>query len=184
MVLTKCEIPGLLVIEPRVFADDRGVFYETFNEQKFLEATGLKSIHFYQDNESISKKNVLRGLHFQQPPFAQGKLVRVVQGKVIDIAVDLRKGSPTYGKHFSVELSSENKKQFWIPEGFAHGFVALEENTIFNYKCTNYYNPESERTIQWDDADLQIDWKISEPIVSEKDKKGLEFSTFVSEFEF
>ncbi len=184
MVLTKCEIPGLLVIEPRVFIDERGVFYETFHEEKFLAAAGLKSIHFYQDNESISKKNVLRGLHFQQPPFAQGKLVRVVQGKVIDIAVDLRKGSPTYGKHFSVELSSENKKQFWIPEGFAHGFVALEENTIFNYKCTNYYNPESERTIQWDDVDLKIDWQVSQPIISEKDKKGLEFRTFASEFEF
>lgn len=182
MVLTKCEIPGLLVIEPRIFADERGLFYETFNEQKFIEATGVEGLRFYQDNESISKKNVLRGLHFQQPPFAQGKLVRVVQGTVLDVAVDLRKSSPTYGQHFSVELSSENKKQLWIPEGFAHGFVSLEENTIFNYKCTNYYSPQSERTIQWDDIDLGIDWKIKCPIISEKDKKGQDFATFVTDF--
>ncbi len=182
MVLTKCEIPGLLVIEPKVFTDERGVFYETFNEQKFIEATGVEELRFYQDNESISKKNVLRGLHFQQPPFAQGKLVRVVQGTVLDVALDLRKSSPTYGQHFSVELSSENKKQLWIPEGFAHGFVSLEENTIFNYKCTNYYSPQSERTIQWDDIDLGIDWKIKCPIISEKDKKGQDFATFVTDF--
>ena len=182
MVLTKCEIPGLLVIEPKVFTDERGVFYETFNEKKFIEAIGFEKLKFYQDNESISKKNVLRGLHFQQPPFAQGKLVRVVQGAVLDVALDLRKSSPTYGQHFSVELSSENKKQLWIPEGFAHGFVSLEENTIFNYKCTNYYSPQSERTIQWDDIDLGIDWKIKRPIISEKDKKGQDFATFVTDF--
>lgn len=182
MVLTKCEIPGLLVIEPKVFADERGVFYETFNEKKFIEATGIERLKFYQDNESISKKNVLRGLHFQKPPHAQGKLIRVVQGSVLDVAVDLRKGEATYGQHFTIELSAENKKQLWIPEGFAHGFVALEENTIFNYKCTNYYSPESERTIQWDDIDLNIDWKIKEPLISEKDKKGQDFATFVTDF--
>lgn len=182
MVLTKCEIPGLLVIEPKVFADERGVFYETFNEKKFIEATGIERLKFYQDNESISKKNVLRGLHFQKPPHAQGKLIRVVQGSVLDVAVDLRKGGSTYGQHFTIELSAENKKQLWIPEGFAHGFVALEENTIFNYKCTNYYSPESERTIQWDDIDLDIDWKIKEPLISEKDKKGQDFATFVTDF--
>ena len=144
--------------------------------------TGL-TIDFVQDNESISKKNVLRGLHFQIPPFAQGKLVRVVSGSVLDVAVDLRKGSPTYGKHEIVELSADNKRQFWIPPGFAHGFLSLEENTVFNYKCSNYYSPVSERTIKWNDPDLNIDWQINEPIVSEKDQNGLDFVNFVSQFD-
>jgi len=182
MVLTKSYIEGLYILEPRVFEDSRGIFFETFNDLKFKEEIGL-DVEFVQDNESISKKNVLRGLHFQLPPFAQGKLVRVVSGRALDVAVDIRKNSPTYGKYHLVELSSENKKQFWIPPGFAHGFVALEENTIFNYKCTNYYSPVSERTIQWNDPLLNIDWKISEPIISEKDQKGLDFATFVTEFE-
>ena len=183
MVLTKSYIEGLYILDPLVFEDTRGVFFETFNLQNFKKKIGLE-VEFVQDNESISKQNVLRGLHFQLPPFAQGKLVRVVSGKAIDIAVDLRKNSPTYGKHEIVELSSENKKQFWIPPGFAHGFVALEENTIFNYKCTNYYSPVSERTIQWNDPLLNIDWEVSEPIISEKDQKGLDFATFVTEFEY
>jgi dTDP-4-dehydrorhamnose 3,5-epimerase len=182
MVLTKSYIEGLYILEPRVFEDSRGIFFETFNDLKFKEEIDL-DVEFVQDNESISKKNVLRGLHFQLPPFAQGKLVRVVSGRALDVAVDIRKNSPTYGKYHLVELSSENKKQFWIPPGFAHGFVALEENTIFNYKCTNYYSPVSERTIQWNDPLLNIDWKISEPIISEKDQKGLDFATFVTEFE-
>jgi dTDP-4-dehydrorhamnose 3,5-epimerase len=184
MKVTNCEIPGLLVIEPRVFEDDRGVFYETFNLKKFKEASGLASVDFYQDNESISKKNVLRGLHFQVPPYAQGKLVRVTSGKVLDVAVDIRKGSPTYGQYHIVELSAENKKIFWIPPGFAHGFVALEDETIFNYKCTDYYHPESERTIQWNDLDLAIKWGVKTPIISEKDQKGQVFTTFVSDFQY
>lgn len=182
MVLTKCKIEGLLIIEPRVFEDSRGVFYETFNELKFKELAGI-NLDFVQDNESISKKNVLRGLHFQNPPFAQGKLVRVVSGKAVDIAVDIRKNSSTYGQYEMIELSAENKKQFWIPPGFAHGFVALENNTVFNYKCTNYYSPSSERTIQWNDPLLKIKWGVEEPIISEKDQKGLDFATFVTEFE-
>ena len=182
MVITESKIEGLFIIEPRVFEDTRGVFYETFNEKIFKEKTGVE-LSFCQDNESISKKNVLRGLHFQNPPFAQGKLVRVVSGRVIDIAVDIRKSSKTYGQYESIELSADNKKQFWIPPGFAHGFVALEDNSIFNYKCTNYYNPVSEATIQWNDPILNIDWQINSPIISEKDQKGIDFTTFVSEFE-
>ena len=182
MVITESKIEGLFIIEPRVFEDTRGVFYETFNEKIFKEKTGVE-LSFCQDNESISKKNVLRGLHFQNPPFAQGKLVRVVSGRVIDIALDIRKSSKTYGQYESIELSAENKKQFWIPPGFAHGFVALEDNSIFNYKCTNYYNPVSEATIQWNDPSLNIDWQINMPIISEKDQKGIDFTTFVTEFE-
>jgi dTDP-4-dehydrorhamnose 3,5-epimerase len=182
VVITKSKIEGLFIIEPRVFEDTRGAFYETFNEKIFQEKTGI-DLSFCQDNESISKKNVLRGLHFQNPPFAQGKLVRVVAGRVIDIAVDIRKSSKTYGQYESIELSAENKKQFWIPPGFAHGFVALEDNSIFNYKCTNYYNPNSERTIQWNDTVLNINWEINDPIISEKDQNGIDFTTFVSEFE-
>jgi dTDP-4-dehydrorhamnose 3,5-epimerase len=182
MVVTQTNIKGLLILEPRIFTDSRGVFYETFNADVFKEKTGL-NLPFLQDNESISCKNVLRGLHFQIPPFAQGKLVRVVSGKVLDVAVDLRKSSETYGKHQVFELSAENKKQLWIPPGFAHGFVALEDNSVFNYKCTNYYSPVSERTIQWNDVDLNIDWQIVHPIVSEKDQNGINFATFVSQFD-
>jgi len=181
MVITKCRIPGLLIIEPRVFEDERGSFFESFNEDQFREFTGV-DLTFCQDNESISKKNVLRGLHFQTPPFAQGKLVRVSFGKVLDVAVDIRKDSLFFGQCELIELSAENKKQFWIPPGFAHGFLTLEENSIFNYKCTNYYSPLSEGTIQWDDKDLDINWSIDEPIVSEKDQHGEKFSNFVSQF--
>jgi dTDP-4-dehydrorhamnose 3,5-epimerase len=181
MVITKCRIPGLLIIEPRVFEDERGSFFESFNEKQFRESTGV-DLTFCQDNESISKKNVLRGLHFQTPPFAQGKLVRVSFGKVLDVAVDIRKDSRFYGQHELIELSAENKKQFYIPPGFAHGFLTLEENSIFNYKCTNYYSPVSEGTIQWNDKDLAIKWSIDEPIVSEKDQNGEKFSNFVSQF--
>ncbi len=181
MVITKCKIPGLLVIEPRVFEDSRGSFFESFNAQKFEELTGV-NISFCQDNESISKINVLRGLHFQRPPFDQGKLVRVAVGKVLDVAVDIRKDSPFYGQYELIELSAENKKQFWIPPGFAHGFLTLEENSIFNYKCTNYYSPISEGTIQWDDENLNISWPINNPIVSDKDQEGEKFVNFVSQF--
>ena len=182
MVITECRIKGLFIIEPRIFEDSRGIFYETFNEKIFNDKTGL-TISFCQDNESISKKNVLRGLHFQNPPFAQGKLVRIVAGRVLDIAVDIRKSSPTYGQYELIELSDKNKLQFYIPPGFAHGFVALEDNSIFSYKCTNYYSPVSERTIQWNDPNLSINWEIKNPIISEKDQKGLDFATFVSEFQ-
>ena len=167
MKLDKTEIADLLIITPDVFQDDRGMFLETFNRDVF-EKHGLPT-HFAQDNRSVSKKHVLRGLHFQKPPYAQGKLVSVAHGVALDVAVDLRKNSPTYGKWQSVLLSSDNKLMFWIPEGFAHGFVALEDNTVFQYKCTNVYHKESEGSIRWDDPDLNIDWGVSNPILSEKD---------------
>jgi dTDP-4-dehydrorhamnose 3,5-epimerase len=174
-------IDGLFILKPRIFSDERGCFFESFNQKVFNELSNT-STNFVQDNQSCSKKNVIRGLHFQAPPYAQGKLVSVIKGSVIDIALDIRKNSPTYGKHVSVELSSENKLMLWIPEGFAHGFVALEDDTIFSYKCTNYYSKESEGTIQWNDPDLQIDWTIDKEILSEKDKVAQPFATFVSPF--
>jgi dTDP-4-dehydrorhamnose 3,5-epimerase len=176
MNFQKTEIEGLLIIVPDIFQDDRGIFLETFNRDIF-EKNGLP-IHFAQDNRSISKKHVLRGLHFQKPPHGQGKLVSVAQGAVLDVAVDLRKHSPTYGKWKSVLLSSDNKLMFWVPEGFAHGFVALEDDTIFQYKCTNVYQRESEGSIRWNDPDLNIDWGISTPILSEKDAGAPLFKDF------
>ncbi len=181
MIKKKFDIEGLVVIEPRRFHDDRGYFFESFNEQKYAELLG-EDVVFVQDNVSCSKKNVLRGLHFQNPPFAQGKLVSVVKGKVLDVAVDLRKDSPTYGQHEIIELSAENGLQFYIPPGFAHGFVALEEDTLFSYKCTNYYSPSHEDTLLWNDSKLDIDWNCSAPLVSEKDKIGKKIDTFVSPF--
>lgn len=175
------DIEGLVLIEPRAFHDDRGFFFESFNENKYREYLG-DGIQFVQDNISSSKKGVLRGLHFQLPPFAQGKLVSVVKGGVLDVAVDLRKESPTYGKYELVELTEKNKLQFWIPPGFAHGFLSLEEDTIFSYKCSNYYSPQHERTILWNDQDLKIEWGIDTPIVSDKDRIGEEFRNFVSPF--
>ena len=175
------EIEGLLLIKPRIFEDDRGFFYESFNETKYKEILSAE-IQFVQDNISVSKKNVLRGLHFQKPPFAQGKLVTVLRGSVMDVAVDLRKESKTYGQYQLVELSENNKLQFWIPAGFAHGFCSLEDDTIFSYKCSNYYSPQHEETIMWNDPDLAIDWKIINPIVSDKDKIGKYFNTFDSPF--
>ncbi|MDH4330089.1 MAG: dTDP-4-dehydrorhamnose 3,5-epimerase [Candidatus Moranbacteria bacterium] len=176
MKIEKTKIDGLLIITPEVFGDDRGFFVETFNKKRYEEA-GIVD-QFVQDNLSGSQKGVLRGLHFQREPFAQGKLIQVVRGRVLDVAVDIRKDSETFGQHVSVELSGENKKQFWIPAGFAHGFVALEDDTIFSYKCTNAYNPESEGSILWNDEKLGIDWKLEEngidaPIVSEKDQKAM-----------
>ena len=180
MELVKTSIDGLLIIRPDVFKDERGYFFESYNKERFAKA-GL-NMDFVQDNESKSDKGVLRGLHFQKPPYAQGKLVRVIKGSVMDVAVDLRKGSPTYGKWESVVLTEENKLQFWIPEGFAHGFVALEDNTIFNYKCTNVYNKESEGSILWNDPDINISWNIDNPILSEKDKISPLFKNFKSPF--
>lgn len=165
MNIIETKIHGLLIIEPKVFSDERGWFMESFNEQKFAAALterGLPVPKFVQDNHSMSKKGVLRGLHFQVSPHAQGKLVRVVQGKAWDVAVDIRKESPTYGQWVGVELSGDNHKQFWIPEGFAHGFVALEDNTQFLYKTTDYYAKECERAIVWDDRKLNIEWLIED----------------------
>lgn len=181
MTFETCNIEGLMLFIPKVFEDDRGAFFESFNQAAFEDAIGEKVL-FVQDNQSISKKNVLRGLHFQHPPYSQGKLVRISQGAALDVAVDIRKDSKTYGQTFQVLLTAENAKQLWIPPGFAHGFLALEENTIFNYKCTNYYHPASEDALLWNDSTLDIKWTIDEPIVSEKDKVAKLFSTFVSPF--
>ena len=180
MKIIKTSIEGLLIIKPDVFKDERGYFFESYNKERFAKE-GL-DMNFVQDNESKSSKGVLRGLHFQKPPYAQGKLVRVVKGAVMDVAVDLRKDSPTYGKWESVILTEENKFQFWIPEGFAHGFVTLEDETIFNYKCTNVYNKESEGSILWNDPDINIDWNIDNPILSEKDKISPLLKDFVTQF--
>ena len=173
-------IEGLLVIKPDVFEDARGYFFESYNEEKFRQmGIGEK---FFQDNESKSEKDVLRGLHFQVPPYQQGKLVRVIKGAVLDVAVDLRKSSPSYGQWASIELSETNKWMYWIPAGFAHGFLTLAENTVFFYKCTQVYNKESERGIIWNDPDLNIKWGTNRPLVSEKDKTAGRFRDFVSPF--
>ena len=171
MKLKETGISGLIVIEPDVFGDSRGYFMESFSLRKFRELTGL-DIDFVQDNESKSSYGVVRGLHFQRPPHAQSKLVRVVQGRVLDVAVDLREGSPTYGKHYAIELSGENHLQMFIPKGFAHGFAVLSDEAVFQYKCDEYYAPESEGAVAWDDPDLAIDWKLPKEDIrlSEKDK--------------
>jgi dTDP-4-dehydrorhamnose 3,5-epimerase len=171
----------LYIFKPKIFEDHRGYFFESFNK-KFLELTGL-DIQFVQDNQSLSARGVLRGLHFQMPPFAQGKLVRVVSGGVLDIAVDLRKTSSTFGQTYAIELNARNQLQMYIPEGFAHGFLSLEDNTIFEYKCTNYYEPSSERTLLWNDATIDFDWGIKTPIMAEKDiSNALTFEQFNSPF--
>ena len=168
MKVEESHIEGLLVITPDVFKDDRGYFFESFNKDNFNKL-GLPT-NFVQDNESKSQRGVIRGLHFQAPPMAQGKLVRVIKGSVMDVAVDIRKGSPTYGKWHSVLLTDENKKLFWIPPGFAHGFQTLEDETIFSYKCTGTYNKGSEGSLFWNDPSIGINWDFSiKPIVSEKD---------------
>jgi dTDP-4-dehydrorhamnose 3,5-epimerase len=180
MEIIKTPLQGLLIIKPDVFEDERGYFFESFNHGKFLNL-GL-DLRFIQDNESKSKKGVLRGLHFQAPPFAQGKLVRVMRGSVLDVAVDIRKSSPTYGKWESIVLSGQNKWMYWIPEGFAHGFATLEDDTIFFYKCTNVYNKASEGSILWNDPDLNIHWNIKDPVISDKDKISPTFKEFKSPF--
>lgn len=174
MVTTELGLGGLLLLRPRVFTDERGSFMETWNERTFGEMVGRH--HFVQDNESTSRKGVLRGLHFQLEPHAQGKLVRAVAGSVLDVCVDIRPDSPTYGKHEKVLLAASERTMLWIPPGFAHGFVALEEETVFTYKCTAPYHPASERTILWNDPELDIDWGVSDPIVSEKDRNGFAFA--------
>lgn len=180
MEVIKTEIPDLYIVKPMVFEDNRGYFFESYNKEKFLHH-GIDR-NFVQDNESKSAKGVLRGLHFQKPPFAQGKLVRVMRGSVLDVAVDIRKNSPTYGQWVSVELTQDNKWMYWVPPGFAHGFVTLEDDTVFFYKCTNVYNKESEGSILWNDPNLNIDWQLEDPILSEKDKIAPLFKDFVTPF--
>jgi dTDP-4-dehydrorhamnose 3,5-epimerase len=167
-------IEGPVLLKPRVFADARGRFQETWSMAAFAAAIG--PVPFVQDNESVSRKGVLRGLHLQLPPHAQGKLVRVARGAAIDVCVDARPGSPTYGRHVKVRLDDRESHSFWIPAGFAHGFVALEEGTIFQYKCTAPYHPAAERTILWNDPALGIDWGIADPIVNAKDAAGIPFA--------
>jgi dTDP-4-dehydrorhamnose 3,5-epimerase len=180
MEIEKTKLEGLLVIRPRVFEDSRGYFFESYNRNNFLKA-GL-GLDFVQDNQSLSHRGVLRGLHFQNPPHAQGKLVRVITGAVFDVAVDIRRNSPTYGQWFGLELTERNKWMMYIPEGFAHGFATLSDNTVFSYKCTNFYNKESEGCILWNDPQLGIDWKLDKPLLSEKDLQGQLLANFNSAF--
>lgn len=182
MKIIETPIKDLLIIEPKVWRDERGYFYESYNQKTFVEA-GITA-NFVQDNQSFSQKGALRGLHAQAHPFAQGKLVRVIQGKVLDVAVDIRKASPTYGQHFSIELSGDNFKMFWIPPGFLHGFVTLEDQTIFSYKVTSLYDKDSEVGIIWNDPDLNINWGIEEKeaILSPKDLKLSAFRDLKSPF--
>jgi len=170
MNVIKTAIEGVVIIEPKVFGDARGYFFESFSQREFEEK--VRPINFVQDNESMSSYGVMRGLHFQAPPFTQSKLVRCVKGKVLDVAVDIRKGSPTYGQHVAVKLSEENHRQFFVPRGFAHGFSVLSPEVVFQYKCDNFYAPQHEGAIAWDDPDLGIDWRIpvDKVILSEKDK--------------
>ncbi|MCK7226917.1 dTDP-4-dehydrorhamnose 3,5-epimerase [Enterobacter asburiae] len=171
MNVIKTDIPEVLIFEPTVFGDERGFFMESFNQQTFEKAVGRK-VEFVQDNHSKSSKGVLRGLHYQLPPFAQAKLVRCVVGEVYDVAVDIRKDSATFGKWVGLNLSAENKRQLWIPEGFAHGFMVLSDEAEFLYKTTNYYAPNSDRGLAWNDPDIGINWPLSgKPILSEKDSK-------------
>ena len=170
MEVIKTEIEGVVIIEPRIFKDDRGYFYESFSQREFEEKVCKTT--FVQDNQSKSSYGVLRGLHFQKPPYCQSKLVRCIKGAVLDVAVDIRKGSPTFGKDVAVELTEDNHRQFFVPRGFAHGFAVLSDEAVFQYKCDNYYAPQSEGAVRWDDPDLGIDWMIpaDEVILSDKDK--------------
>lgn len=171
MNVLKTEIEGLLIIEPKVYGDDRGYFFESFSKRDFAAAAG--DVEFVQDNESRSAYGVIRGLHFQKPPHSQAKLVRVIKGRVLDVAVDLRPDSPTFGRHVAVELTGDNHRQVFIPKGFAHGFSVLSEEAVFQYKCDAYYAPQSEGGVAWDDPDLAIDWRIpkEDAVLSEKDAK-------------
>lgn len=184
MDIIKTNIDGVLILKPKIFSDSRGYFFESFSQRVFEEKVG--KITFVQDNESKSSYGVMRGLHFQKPPYSQSKLVRCVKGKVLDVAVDLRKSSPTYGKHVAVELSEENHLQFFIPKGFAHGFAVLSKEAIFQYKCDEFYTPQSEGGIQLIDDSLDIDWKIplNKAILSDKDKTYPKLSEITSEFEY
>ena len=177
MKIERTPIKDLLVIHPQVHEDSRGNFFESWNKDLFKKVTN--GLDFVQDNQSHSKKNVLRGLHFQNPPYEQGKLVRVIKGSVLDVAVDIRKDSDTYGSYYSIELNDENKTIFWIPPGFAHGFLTLKDNTIFSYKCTSFYNKDSEGSILYSDKDLNINWGIINPIISKKDATASSFKSLV-----
>ena len=183
MNIISTSIDGVFIVEPRVFGDARGYFFESFSARDFAAATGI-DVTFVQDNESFSRYGVLRGLHFQLPPHAQSKLVRVVRGAVLDVAVDLRAGSPTYGQHVAVELSADNHRQFFMPKGFAHGFSVLSPEVIFQYKCDDYYHPESEGALAWDDPDLAIDWQLpaDQVLLSDKDKHHPAFRDFLTPF--
>ena len=183
MEVIKTAIEGVFIIEPRVFGDARGYFFESFNAREFAEKTGVH-VNFVQDNESMSHYGVLRGLHFQQPPYTQAKLVRVVKGSVLDVAVDIRKNSPTYGQYVSIELTGENHLQFFVPKGFAHGFSVLSDEVIFQYKCDEFYAPQSEGALAWDDPDLAIDWRLpsDKVLLSEKDRHHPNFRDFVTPF--
>lgn len=182
MQVLKTNIEGVLLLIPKVFGDARGYFFESFNRRVFSEVTGLSDCDFVQDNESMSSKDVIRGLHYQAPPHDQGKLIRVVQGSVQDVVVDIRRSSKTYGEHFSVVLDGVSKQMLWIPPGMAHGFASLEDETIFTYKCTQYYAPSSEGCVLWNDPALGINWKIKDPVISDKDQNGTAFQDFVSPF--
>jgi dTDP-4-dehydrorhamnose 3,5-epimerase len=180
LTIKETHIKDLLVLQPTVFGDHRGYFFESFRKD-LLENNGI-SDDFVQDNQSMSRKGILRGLHFQKPPFEQGKLVQVIKGAVLDVAVDLRQSSPTYGEHYKIELNEKNKTMFWIPPGFGHGFLTLQDETIFAYKCTNYYNHESEGGILWNSPSLNIDWGIEDPVLSDKDKVATSFRDFKTPF--
>ncbi len=180
MEIVETPLQGLVVIKPRVFEDARGYFFESYNQDVFKK-NGLE-MNFVQDNQSLSQRGVLRGLHFQNNPHAQGKLVRVITGSVFDVAVDIRKQSPTYGQWYGLELNEKNKWMMYIPEGFAHGFATLADNTIFSYKCTNVYHKAAEDCILWNDPSLAINWQLDNPLLSEKDLQGKRFSDFVSLF--
>ncbi len=179
MTIKTTLIADILLLEPKVYYDERGYFMESFNEREF---EALQKVKFVQDNESMSKKDVLRGLHFQRPPHAQAKLVRVIRGSVFDVAVDLRLSSPTYGNYFGHVLSDKNKLQLYIPAGFAHGFLSLEDNTIVNYKCSDYYYKDAEDSILWNDVQLGIDWAVTNPVLALKDQTAQKFSAFKSPF--
>lgn len=183
MNIIKTDIEGVFIVEPRVFGDARGYFFESYNERDFREQSGIE-VTFIQDNESCSSYGVVRGLHFQKPPYTQSKLVRVVEGTVLDVAVDIRKGSATYGQHVAVELSADNKRQLFLPKGMAHGFAVLSERAVFQYKCDEYYHPEAEGAIAWDDPTLAIDWKIERDrvLLSDKDRRHPLFNDFVTPF--
>lgn len=180
MEIIESELKGLFVIKPKVFEDARGYFFESYNKESFTKS-GL-NLDFVQDNQSLSQKGVLRGLHFQNPPFAQGKLVRVITGSVFDVAVDIRKSSKTYGKWFGLKLSEQNKWMMYIPEGFAHGFLTLENNTTFSYKCTGFYNKGAEDCLLWNDPGIGIHWGTEDVLLSDKDKTGKLINTFQSQF--
>ncbi len=184
MNIIKTDIPGVVILEPRIFKDSRGYFFESYSKREF--DSQVRPVDFVQDNQSMSTRGVIRGLHFQAPPFAQSKLVRCVRGAVLDVAVDIRRGSPTYGHHVAVELSEENQRQFFVPRGFAHGFAVLSDVAVFQYKCDNYYHPEAEGGISIADTSLGIDWRFNptEAILSDKDLRHPLLADFISPFDY